>query len=186
MRKKVTCPETGHLEEIEVTNDPIDGHIVGVDDCTRWCREYLDCPQTCAHRLNKRLPNIMKRERAWTTANYYTQGPGRDRVKLAPAHEIAAMLLTEVLADLRPAPGSRLLVMLSGLGGTPDAELYLLYGEVAAGLRAAGLRPERVLVGNLVTSLEQQGAALTLLELDDAMLALWDAPVRTAALRWGM
>jgi dihydroxyacetone kinase-like protein len=112
--------------------------------------------------------------------------PGRDRVKLAPAHEIAAMLLTEVLADLHPAPGSRLLVMLSGLGGTPDAELYLLYGEVAAGLRAAGLRPERVLVGNLVTSLEQQGAALTLLELDDAMLALWDAPVRTAALRWGM
>ena len=48
------------------------------------------------------------------------------------------------------------------------------------------MRPERVLVGNLVTSLEQQGAALTMLELDDAMLTLWDAPVRTAALRWGM
>ena len=112
--------------------------------------------------------------------------PGRDRVKLAPAREIAAVLLAEVLADLRPAPGARVLVLLSGLGGTPDAELYLLYGAVAAGLRAAGLRPERVLVGNLVTSLEQQGAALTVLELDDEMLALWDAPVRTAALRWGM
>ena len=112
--------------------------------------------------------------------------PGRDRVKLAPAHEIAAVLLAEVLADLRPVPGARVLVLLSGLGGTPDAELYLLYGEVAGGLRAAGLQPERVLVGNLVTSLDQQGAALTVLELDDEMLALWDAPVRTAALRWGM
>jgi len=112
--------------------------------------------------------------------------PGRDRVKLAPAREIAGALLAEVLADLCPAPGARVLVMLSGLGGTPDAELYLLYGELAARLRAAGLRPERVLVGNLVTSLDQQGAALTVLELDDEMLALWDAPVRTAALRWGM
>jgi len=112
--------------------------------------------------------------------------PGRDRVPLAPARDVARMLLDEVLADLRPAPGARLLVLLSGLGGTPDSELYLLYGEVSAELRARGLDPVRSLVGNLVTSLEQQGAALTVLELDDEMLELWDAPVRTQALRWGM
>jgi phosphoenolpyruvate---glycerone phosphotransferase subunit DhaK len=112
--------------------------------------------------------------------------PGRDRVPLAPARDIAEMLLDEVLTDLKPAPGAQVLVLLSGLGGTPDSELYLLYGEVAARLRAAGLDPVRALVGNFVTSLEQQGAALTVLELEGEMLALWDAPVHTQALRWGM
>jgi dihydroxyacetone kinase-like protein len=111
--------------------------------------------------------------------------PGRARAPLAPARDVAAMLVEEVIGDLRPPPGSRVLTLVSGLGGTPDSELYLLYGEIDARLRAAGLTPARVLVGNLVTSLEQMGAALTLLELDDEMLKLWDAPVHTAALRWG-
>src|SRR3546814_1320854 len=56
--------------------------------------------------------------------------PGRDRVPLASARDIAAILLDEVLSDRPPAPTSPILVMLSGLGGTPDAELYLLYGEI--------------------------------------------------------
>jgi dihydroxyacetone kinase-like protein len=73
----------------------------------------------------------------------------------------------------------------NGMGGTPLIELYLLYGEVESCLRKAGLRPARNLVGSYITSLEMAGASLTLLELDDAMTALWDAPVRTPALRWG-
>jgi phosphoenolpyruvate---glycerone phosphotransferase subunit DhaK len=112
--------------------------------------------------------------------------PGRERVPLAAARDVAAILLKEVLDDLRPARGARILTLVSGLGGTPDSELYLLYGEVDRLLREAALEPTRVLVGNLVTSLEQMGAALTLLELDDELLDLWDAPVHTAALRWGI
>ncbi|ESW59387.1 MAG: dihydroxyacetone kinase subunit K [Rhodobacter sp. CACIA14H1] len=112
--------------------------------------------------------------------------PGRDRVPLAPARDVARMLADPVLDDLRPAPGAQLLVMLSGLGGTPESELYLLYGDVASHLRDRGFDPVRALVGNLVTSLDQQGAALTILALDDELTALWDAPVHTQALRWGM
>lgn len=112
--------------------------------------------------------------------------PGRERMPLAPAREIARLLLEPILRDLAPAPGAPLLVMLSGLGATPESELYLLYGDIAARLRLAGLDPVRSLVGNLVTSLDQQGAALTILELDDELTALWDAPVHTQALRWGM
>jgi hypothetical protein len=64
MKRKVTCPETGHLEEIEVTEDPVDGHILGVVGCSRFRpADDLDCAQTCAHRLNLRLTNIMRRER---------------------------------------------------------------------------------------------------------------------------
>ena len=41
-------------------------------------------------------------------------------------------------------------------------------------------------MGSLVTSLEMQGASISVLKLDDELTALWDAPVHTAALRWGV
>ena len=53
-------------------------------------------------------------------------------------------------------------------------------------IRDAGLEPARPLVGSYITSLEMAGASLTVLELDDELTTLWDAPVRTAALRWGV
>jgi phosphoenolpyruvate---glycerone phosphotransferase subunit DhaK len=112
--------------------------------------------------------------------------PGRRREDIRSARDIAALLLDEVLTDRRPTAGAPLLVLVNGMGGTPQIELYLLYGEVERALRAAGLVPARALVGSFVTSLEQAGAALTILELDDELMALWDAPVRTTALRWGM
>jgi dihydroxyacetone kinase-like protein len=71
------------------------------------------------------------------------------------------------------------------MGGTPALELYLLYGEVDRQLQAAGLEPVRNLVGSYITSLEMAGASVTVLELDDELISLWDAPVHTAALRWG-
>ncbi len=74
---------------------------------------------------------------------------------------------------------------MNGMGGTPQIELYLLYGEVEKALREAGLQPVRRLVGSYITSLEMAGASLTLLELDEELTTLWDAPVKTAALRWG-
>ena len=72
------------------------------------------------------------------------------------------------------------------MGGTPLIELYLLYGEVDRLLRQQGYTPARRLVGNYITSLEMAGASLTLLELDGDLAALWDAPVHTPALRWGV
>ena len=71
------------------------------------------------------------------------------------------------------------------MGGTPLLELYLLYGEVDKKLRAAGVEPARNLVGSYITSLEMAGASLTVLELDEELSKLWDAPVHTPALRWG-
>ena len=65
-------------------------------------------------------------------------------------------------------------------------ELLASSNQVVHGLRAAGLEPVRNLVGSYITSLEMAGASLTVLELDDELIALWDAPVHTAALRWGV
>ena len=79
-----------------------------------------------------------------------------------------------------------MLPFVNGMGGTPQLELYVLYNEVERALRERGLVPVRRLVGSYITSLEMAGASLTLLELDDELTALWDAPVHTAALRWGV
>ncbi|MEA2135749.1 MAG: phosphoenolpyruvate---glycerone phosphotransferase subunit DhaK [Solirubrobacteraceae bacterium] len=111
--------------------------------------------------------------------------PGRRREPIGTAHEIADLMVEAVVSDLSPASGAKVLPFVNGMGGTPLAELYLLYGEVERGLRAHGLEPVRRLVGPFITSLEMAGASLTLLELDDDLLSLWDAPVHTAALRWG-
>jgi len=110
--------------------------------------------------------------------------PGRERHPLAPARDLAAQLVEPVLADL-DFTGAPVIALLTGLGGTPLLELYLMYGEVAALLERAGVTVARRLVGNYVTSLEMAGCSLTLLRADDELLRLWDAPVDTPALRWG-
>jgi dihydroxyacetone kinase-like protein len=92
--------------------------------------------------------------------------PGRRRVPLAPAREIAEMLVEPVLADLDFTGGGGVIAFVNGMGGTPLLELYLMYAEVAA-------------------VLEKAGCSVTLLKADDDLVRLWDAPVRTPALRWG-
>ncbi len=110
--------------------------------------------------------------------------PGRHRVPLASAHEVAKMLVDPILHD-DPSTGPAI-VMLNGLGGTPLIELYLLYGEVAPLLEAAGVSIARSLVGNYITSLDMAGASLTVVRADAEILGLWDAPVSTPGLRWGI
>jgi phosphoenolpyruvate---glycerone phosphotransferase subunit DhaK len=111
--------------------------------------------------------------------------PGRRRAPLGSAAEIADIMVEAVTSDLAAKSGANVLTFVNGMGGTPLLELYLLYGEVDKRLRALGLNPIRNLVGSYITSLEMAGASLTVVELDDNLTALWDAPVHTAALRWG-
>jgi dihydroxyacetone kinase-like protein len=110
--------------------------------------------------------------------------PGRRRVPLVPAREIAEMLAEPVLADL-DFTGDGVLAFVNGMGATPLLELYLMYGEIAAILEKAGVTVARSLVGSYVTSLDMAGCSLTLVRMDDEFLRLWDAPVVTAGLRWG-
>jgi dihydroxyacetone kinase-like protein len=111
--------------------------------------------------------------------------PGRKRVALAPAAQIAAMLVEPILADLPFRRGDTVLAFVNGLGGTPQIELYLMYNEVNKILAGHGLQVARSLVGSYITSLDMAGTSVTLLRVTDELLGLWDAPVRTPALRWG-
>lgn len=105
---------------------------------------------------------------------------------LAPAREIAAMLVEPILADLPFAQGDRVLCFVNGMGGTPLIELYLMFDEVSRLLRGHGVEVVRSLVGSYITSLDMAGCSVTLTRLDEELTALWDAPVRTPALRWGI
>ncbi|MFC7272692.1 dihydroxyacetone kinase subunit DhaK [Paractinoplanes rhizophilus] len=112
--------------------------------------------------------------------------PGRRRVPAGTAAEVAEMLVAPVLADLDFTGGDGVIAFVNGMGATPLIELYVMYAEVSAILEKAGVRIARSLVGPYITSLDMAGASVTLLKADDEILRLWDAPVRTPALRWGV
>jgi phosphoenolpyruvate---glycerone phosphotransferase subunit DhaK len=112
--------------------------------------------------------------------------PGRRRVKLASTDEIAAELTGAILKDLSLARGQQVILLVHGFSGTPLIELYGMVTATQKVLQAAGVTVVRHLTGSYVTSLEMAGCSVTVTAVDAAMLALWDAPVHTAALRWGM
>jgi dihydroxyacetone kinase-like protein len=112
--------------------------------------------------------------------------PGRRRMPLMPAAELVAHMAEAILADLPFRTGDRVIAMLNGLGGTPLLELYLGYGELEQYLRGRGISIARRMVGNYITSLDMAGCSITLLQADDELLSLWDDPVLTPALRWGI
>jgi dihydroxyacetone kinase-like protein len=112
--------------------------------------------------------------------------PGRHRVGLEPADALTEHLLTPVVEDLGIGSGEKALLFVNGMGGTPLSELYIVYRAAARLLADRGITVERSLVGNYITSLEMQGCSVTVLRLDDELTGLWDAPVHTPALRWGL
>lgn len=83
------------------------------------------------------------------------------------------------------AQGDRVIALVNNLGATPLSELYGVYHRLAERCAAAGITIERNLVGSYCTALDMQGVSITLLQVDDELLSLWDAPVNTPALRWG-
>lgn len=105
--------------------------------------------------------------------------PGISRGELGSADAVADSLLDSILADMPIAADSRVVVLLNGLGATPQEELYVLYRRVHSRLSELGIEVHRPYVGEYVTSLEMAGASLSILVLDDETTALIDAPART-------
>jgi dihydroxyacetone kinase-like protein len=136
--------------------------------------------------------------------------PGRQRLPLKPADEITEMLATSIIEDLAYTrtlrewdtdngewleveltnppfqTGDSVLAFVNSMGGTPLSELYIIYRKLTEICEKKGLRIVRNLVGPYITSLDMQGCSITLLKLDDEMIRLWDAPVKTPSLRWGL
>ena len=101
---------------------------------------------------------------------------GIQRGPLQTADAIAQIMSERVLADLPFRSGDRVAVLVNGLGATPPEELYLLYRKAHQVIEARGVRIERVFIGEYATSMEMAGASISLLKLDEELLALLDAP----------
>jgi dihydroxyacetone kinase-like protein len=112
--------------------------------------------------------------------------PGRKRMALKPVREIVEMLAADILDDLPFRRGDMVIALVNGMGASPLLELYIAAGELERVCAARGIRIARWLVGNYITSLDMAGFSLTLLKADERLVGLWDDPVRTAALRWGV
>jgi dihydroxyacetone kinase-like protein len=134
--------------------------------------------------------------------------PGRQRLPMTTVDEITEMMTLAIIDDgvysrtvrewdsansqwverqITNEPlkaGDTVIAMVNSMGGTPVSELYAIYRKMAEILDARDIRIARNLVGPYITSLEMQGASITLLKIDDEILKFWDAPVKTAGLRW--
>ncbi len=111
--------------------------------------------------------------------------PGRERMKLKPADEITTILAEAVINDLPYKSGDEVLAFVNSMGGTPPIELYIVYRKLAEICEQKGIKIVRNLIGAYITSLEMAGCSITLLKMDDELKELWDAPVKTAGMRWG-
>ena len=112
--------------------------------------------------------------------------PGRRRMDLKPADEIVQMLIEPVISDLPYKSGDEVLLFVNSMGGTPLIELYIAYRQAHQMAIKHGLKVVRNLIGAYITSLEMAGVSITLLKLDEDLKSLWDAPVHTPGIRWGM
>lgn len=106
--------------------------------------------------------------------------PGRERAKIKPADAIAELLFDAVASDLPFNSGDRVALMVNGLGGTPPAELYVLYNKAARLCAERGLTIVRNYVGEYCTAIEMAGCSITLLKLDGELEKYLDAPATTA------
>jgi len=112
--------------------------------------------------------------------------PGRIRMGLKSAKEIMELLADSIFSDLQLCSGEKVIAMVNGMGGTPLVELYLMYHELQKYCASREISIVRSLVGNYITSLEMAGCSVTLLRTDDVLTGLWDDPVLTPAMRWGV
>jgi dihydroxyacetone kinase-like protein len=112
--------------------------------------------------------------------------PGRTRMPIKPADEVVEMLMEPILNDIPYKQGDEVLLFVNGMGGTPLVELYIVYRKAYEIAEKFGVKVVRNLIGPYITSLEMAGTSITVLKMDDDMLKLWDAPVKTPGLRWGV
>jgi dihydroxyacetone kinase-like protein len=112
--------------------------------------------------------------------------PGRKRMEVEPADQIVERLMTPIVEDLPFKDGDDVILFVNSMGGTPLIEVYLAYRKAAELAEQHGLRVVRNLVGPYITSLEMAGLSITMMRADDDIVELWDAPVHTPGMRWGV
>ncbi|SHH95638.1 dihydroxyacetone kinase subunit DhaK [Virgibacillus chiguensis] len=109
--------------------------------------------------------------------------PGIERKHIASADEIATELVERIFTDIDIPKGQEVVVMINGLGATPEMELFILNKKVQNLLKDKGIEVFQTFVGEYMTSLEMAGCSVTLLKVDDELKSLLQAPSEAPAFR---
>ncbi len=105
--------------------------------------------------------------------------PGISRKKLAPADAVIDEMMERIFAEQDYKQGDEVAVLMNGLGGTPQEELYVMFRRVSQLLEERGVKAKHVWVGEFATSMEMAGASVSVLHLDEELDRLIAAPAST-------
>jgi len=108
---------------------------------------------------------------------------GIEKTDLLPVDRVVDRMVQEIISDLPFASSDEVLLMINGLGGTPQMELYIAYRRARQLAEAAGLKVKISLVGEFFTGLEMGGFSVTLSRLDAELEQLIKAPARACMFR---
>lgn len=109
--------------------------------------------------------------------------PGIRREKILTADELAEKMVGALVEDLKLESGSRIALMVNGLGATPIQELYVLNRSTRHALAQRNIEVAKTFVGDYMTSIDMAGASLTVLKLDEELETLLNEPANTVGFR---
>jgi dihydroxyacetone kinase-like protein len=104
---------------------------------------------------------------------------GTAKIKMMSADEITEKMTLDVLEDLPFQSNDEVVVLINGLGGTPQMELYICYRKVKKMLDERNIKVGGSYVGEFFTGLEMAGFSVTLMKLDEELKQLLIAPADT-------
>jgi dihydroxyacetone kinase-like protein len=104
---------------------------------------------------------------------------GTAKIKMMRADEITEKMTLDVLEDLPFQSNDEVVVLINGLGGTPQMELYICYRKVKKMLDERNIKVGGSYVGEFFTGLEMAGFSVTLMKLDEELKQLLIAPADT-------
>jgi dihydroxyacetone kinase len=107
--------------------------------------------------------------------------PGIRREKILPSKKLAQRIVDDLFLD-RPDL-KEVAVLVNGFGTTPLQELYVFNHDVCQHLANKGIKIYRTFVGNYMTSIDMNGASVSLLALDDELKTYLDAEASTPAFK---
>ena len=108
---------------------------------------------------------------------------GIRREKLGSADKLSTKMIPALINALSLKADDEVALLVNGFGGTPLMELYILANSAMQQLEASRVRIYRVFTGNYMTSLEMQGASLSVMKLDNELKTYLDAPCTAPAFR---
>lgn len=112
--------------------------------------------------------------------------PGIKRCNVMSADELASKMVESLCKELNlgtTKEPDRIALLVNGFGATPLMELYLLNASVNRILHKKGITVAHTLVGNYMTSIDMEGASISILKLDDELETLYKASCNTPALK---